>query len=468
MIQTASASASENTRPSPGPRWRFGAPLFLAALLLLVASAPPPALAEQAASYSRAFQEGRIDSGGGHTCAVLGNGTVRCWGNNAFGQLGYGNTKSIGDDEAPATAGPVDLGGHRAIAVSVGGVHSCALLDNGTVRCWGYNAYGQLGYGNTENVGDNETPASVGAVNLGAGRTATAISAGGMHTCALLDNGTVRCWGFNAWGQLGYGNTTQIGDNETPAAAGPVDLGGRNAVAISAGVYHTCALLDDGSVRCWGRGDVGALGYGNTENVGDNETPGSVAPVELGRDALAISAGEVHTCALLVDGALRCWGYGALGELGHGDTETVGDDETPASVAAVDLGAEAASGRYATAISGAGSHTCAILDNGTVRCWGYPGSGQLGYGNTAQIGDNETPGSVAPVQLGAGRSAVALATGSDHTCALLDNGTVRCWGSSEKGQLGYGNVNSIGDDESPASAGPVDLGGRNAVAISAG
>ena len=150
------------------------------------------------------------------------------------------------------------------------------------MRCWGYGGDGELGYGNTNDIGDNETPGSVGPVDLGPGRSAVAISAGYSHTCAILDNGTVRCWGDDLNGELGYGNTATIGDDETPGSVGPVNLGaGRTGAAISAGEAHTCATLDDGTVRCWGAGGLGRLGYGNTNTIGDNETPGSVGPVDL-------------------------------------------------------------------------------------------------------------------------------------------------------------------------------------------
>src|SRR5207342_3651182 len=137
---------------------------------------------------------------------------------------------------------------------------------------WGDGANGQLGYGNLNSIGDNEIPGSVGPVDIGAGRTALAISSGGDHTCALLDTGQVRCWGAGANGRLGYGNVNDIGDNESPATAGPVDLGaGRTAVAITAGNAHTCALLDTGQVRCWGNGADGRLGYVFSNAMGDNE-----------------------------------------------------------------------------------------------------------------------------------------------------------------------------------------------------
>jgi alpha-tubulin suppressor-like RCC1 family protein len=142
---------------------------------------------------------------------------------------------------ASAAAGEIDAGRY----------HSCAILPSAALRCWGYGGDGALGYGNTDTIGDNETPASAGPVNLGIGRTAVEVATGDVHTCALLDDATVRCFGFGADGRLGYGHTATIGDNEAPAAQAPVDLGaGRTAKTITAGRGYTCAVLDDGSVRC--------------------------------------------------------------------------------------------------------------------------------------------------------------------------------------------------------------------------
>jgi alpha-tubulin suppressor-like RCC1 family protein len=448
----------------------------------MAAWAGPVARAEQAGSQERSFQAGMLDAGGFHTCALLDNGTVRCWGFGFKGELGYANTNTIGNDETPASVGPVYLGpGRIARAITAGSFHSCALLDNATVRCWGAGANGRLGYASTNDIGDNETPGSVGPIDLGPldlgpGRTAKAITAGADHTCALLDNNTVRCWGAGANGRLGYSNTNDIGDNETPGSVGPVDLGpGRTAKAITAGGLHTCALLDNNAVRCWGYGGEGRLGYSNTNDIGDNETPGSVGPVDLGpakpgqeRTARAISAGYDHTCAVLDNVTVRCWGFGASGRLGYVNTNDIGDDETPGSVGPVDLG----TGRTAKAITAggypaAGGQTCALLDNASVRCWGSGGNGRLGYGNTDDIGDDETPGSVGPVDLGPGRTALAITAGGLHTCAMLDNGTVRCWGANNDGQLGYGNTNDIGDNpgETPGSVGPVQAGRGLAAAL---
>ena len=193
----------------------------------------PVASSEQAASKTKRLPAGFLDSGDVHTCAILDTRAVRCWGHGLNGRLGYGNTDDVGDGETPGTVGPVSLGaGRRAVAISAGFGHTCVLLDAGAVRCWGYGGNGRLGYGNTTTIGDNETPGGFGPVDLGAGRSAVAISTGDAHTCALLDTGTVRCWGAGGQGRLGYANTDTIGDNETPGSVGPVDLAGLVATKL--------------------------------------------------------------------------------------------------------------------------------------------------------------------------------------------------------------------------------------------
>ena len=437
---------------------------MLLAVMGLVAAAivalPNGAAADQASQPSSPVA-GRVAAGMFHTCAVL-DATVRCWGYGGDGALGYGNTATIGDDETPGSAGPVDVGAGRSVtAIAAGSFHTCALLDDATVRCWGFGGDGRLGYANTASVGDIQTPASAGPVELGPGRTARAISAGGAHTCAVLDDATVRCWGAGFDGRLGYGNTDSAGDVRTPGSAGPVNLGGP-ARAISAGGAHTCAVLVDNSVRCWGFGGSGRLGYANIDNVGDTPTttPSTAGPLDLGpgRTATAISAGGDHTCAVLDNGSVRCWGFGGSGRLGYANTDNVGAVQTPGSVGPVDLGPA----RTATAISAGGDHTCAVLDNGSVRCWGAGAFGQLGYANADPVGDVQAPGSVGPVDLGPARTATALATGDLHTCALLGDTSARCWGAVANGRLGYCSLRTIGDDETPGSVGPVDLSTSNA------
>ena len=204
-------------------------------------------------------------------------------------------------------------GSEAAGGLDAGWNHTCALLASYDVRCWGFGGNGELGYANTSTIGDDDVPGLAGPVNLGPGRTAVAIAAGRHHSCAVLENGRVLCWGFGGDGRLGYGNTSSIGDDETPGSVAPVDLGGP-ATAITAGESHTCALLQDQTVRCWGFGGDGRLGYGNTSSI---EAAASAAPVSLGGSAMAVSAGDYHTCALLVGGNVRCWGFGIAGRLGY-------------------------------------------------------------------------------------------------------------------------------------------------------
>jgi alpha-tubulin suppressor-like RCC1 family protein len=163
--------------------------------------------------------------------------------------------------------------------------------------------------------------------------------------------------------------------------------------ALTAGFFHTCALLPGGAVRCWGRGNNGRLGYGNTAWVGLADTPADVGDVDVGGVAVQLVAGNAHTCALLVGGTVRCWGWGAQGQLGYGNTQDIGDDELPSTAGDVPVGAAVVQ------IAADGNHTCALLDSGQLRCWGNGGEGRLGYGNIDTVGDDETPAMVGDVPL---------------------------------------------------------------------
>jgi len=211
----------------------------------------------------------------------------------------------------------ISLSGRAATGLVAGGRHTCALLLGGGLACWGWNEFGQLGVGTTTNVGDNagEMGDSLRAVDFGAGRSAVSLAVGGSHTCALLTGGKVACWGFNEDGQLG------TGDNEDASTPKIVDLGaGGTAIAVVAGSLHTCALLATGPVLCWGYNGEGRLGIGSTDNV---NTPQSVS-VGAGRFVSALAAGGHHTCALLHAGSVLCWGQNMLGQLGAGHGEDVG------------------------------------------------------------------------------------------------------------------------------------------------
>ena len=279
------------------------------------------------------------------------------------------------------------------------------------------------------------------------------ITAGESDTCVRLGTGQVKCWGDGSWDRTGYadqvpGFLVSRGDepNEMGADLEPLNLGaGHTATALSAGLRHTCAILDDATVRCWGGNYSGQLGQGISV---DSLPPGDGLPavaLGAGRTALHLAAGQRHTCAILDDHTLKCWGNNNRGQLGLGDS--AGRGTTSAGMGdnlpAVDLG----TGRTAVAVTGGEEHTCALLDNGTVKCWGVNSSGQLGLGDTDNLGDAlvEMGDDLPAVDLGTGRTAMALTAGTDHTCAVLDNGTLKCWGVNTSGQLGLGDTANRGD-----------------------
>ncbi len=339
-----------------------------------------------------------------------------------------------GPDAGPPLARDLLAAGHG---------HTCLLRADGSLHCWGANGCGQLGYGITTPVGDDETPREAGLGSVEVGASVRGLALGDDHTCVITSSGAVRCWGCGLHGRLGYGAESNVGDDETPAIAGDVPIAGA-FVDLDAAADHTCASTGL-AVACWGMGRYGKLGLGSVSSIGDDEAPSAFASVAApGENVEDLGLGDEHSCALAA-GRVRCWGSGAYGQLGYGNTEDVGDDETPSSAGNVDLGETTPVIQVASGYA----HTCALLASGRVRCWGANGSGQLGLGHTLQIGDDETPGTQGPVDVGG--AVTQIAVGYAHTCALLEGGAVRCWGQSNVGQLGRGDVFPIGDDETPSS-----------------
>jgi len=380
-----------------------------------------------------------IVTGSEHTCALLSDGTVKCWGDNSSGQLGNGTTVGPGCGGI-CSATPVAVSGiSTATAVSAGYSHTCALLSNSTVECWGYNHYGQLGNGSTT---DSSAPVSVFGIS-----TATAVAAGSWHTCVLLSDGTVQCWGYNVFGQLGNGTNTgpQDCDGE-PCSTVPVPVSGiTTATAVSTGYLHTCAVLTDGTVQCWGYNASGQLGDGTSLNIA--VTPVSVLGIST---ATAVSTGTQHTCALLSDGTVQCWGANSSGQLGNGSTT---DSSSPVSVIGIFT---------STAVAAGGNNTCALLSDGTVKCWGDNFYGQLGNGTTMP--------SLTPVSVFGISTATAVAAGGNNTCAVLSDGTVQCWGYNYDGELGIGtNIGPESCNGFACSTTPVSVFGiSTATAVTVG
>jgi cysteine-rich repeat protein len=386
------------------------------------------------------------------TCALDSSGRVRCWGND-------GGVGATGTGTALGTAAPVPVVAEpqstlgSAISASAGSFHSCAVEQNGEAYCWGSNAYGQLA---NDDLAYASTPVAVPL-----GLSASAVASGHLHTCALMVGGSVSCWGFNGYGQLGSGSTVR----------GPVTVNAlTDAIQVAAGNSHTCALRGTGEVVCWGSGSSGQLGNGQFT---DSNSPVTVQGLV---DAVTVSAGDYHSCATRQTGEIVCWGSNVFGQLGIGSTE---DASVPVAVplplpgvTALDVAAggartcillqggfvacaglatsafrDYASGQGltfrtdaglvpgvfdATRLASGGLHTCAILENENVVCWGYNAGGQLGDGTRA---DSTTPVPVVGLT-----NITQVDSFAGHTCAVNRSGQIFCWGGGSEGQLGDGSI----------------------------
>jgi alpha-tubulin suppressor-like RCC1 family protein len=351
-----------------------------------------------------------IAAGTSFTCALTAAQGVQCWGYNNDGQLGDGTyTDSL-------TA--VDVSGLTSgvTAIAAGGYHTCAVTTAGGVKCWGDNSAGQLGDGTYD-----ASPTPVDASGLTSG--VAAIAAGDLNTCALTTAGGVKCWGYDA------GSGT------------PVDVTGLTSgvTAIAVGLHHMCALTAAGGVQCWGSNTFGQLGDGTTT---DSTTPVDVTGLTAG--ATAIAAGDWHTCAAMASGGTKCWGRNLAGQLGDG---TLTDSSTPVDVLGISS--------HLTTITAGQDHTCALTTAGSVQCWGY--------NYTGQVGDGTTSARLTPVVVtGLTSGVTAITAGDQHTCALSASGRLRCWGDDSSGELGDGTYAN--------AAAPVDVTGLTSgvTAITAG
>lgn len=361
-----------------------------------------------------------VSAGNDHTCAVLTDESLSCWGSGNDGQIGA----SVATRNTPHTVTGLS---DDVQAVSAGGNFTCALLVNDTVQCFGINDAGQSGtqpssyqycydpmYPFTCQTRYN--PATPTTVTGFGSATPVAISAGTYHACAVLSNGSVACWGRNNYGQLGStGADTHV--------ARPVD-GITNAVSVSAGESYSCAVLSNGDATCWGSNTAGQLGDGSFT---DRTSPTTVAGLD--GDAISISTGRYLTCSVVSSGQVQCWGDNESGELGRGMNPKT---TTPTEVTAVPAGV--------VKIAGGRSHTCATFTNSEFRCWGFNENNQVNATNAYAFA---LPTNVDGVTT-SGVSVTSMGLGSNHTCVGLSNGTAKCWGANALGQLGIGNFASTG------------------------
>jgi alpha-tubulin suppressor-like RCC1 family protein len=442
-----------------------------------------------------------------HTCARMDDGGVKCWGNNVHGQLGYNDNDARGNGTGEQTSAllPVHLGaGRTAVALTAGDWHTCAILDNGDTKCWGRNGNGELGQGtvtptgNDNNVDDNNEDGLGNAagemealqpINLGTGRTALEIAGGQHFTCARLDDSSVKCWGRNETGQLGQGNSTQLGVTANDiAGAAPLSFGtGLTPVAISLGHHHGCATLTDSAgarhVKCWGDNRWGQLGLGLavTEHKGDapNEMGDALTEVDLGtgRFSTYLMANGGHNCAVLDDKSTRCWGLNGWGQIGlnvDNSQPVTLPQRTACNVNANDCIGDAPGemGDALVAAISAGNtarisigyrHSCALLVGGELKCWGTNEQAQLGIGNNAGSNDiigNQTGEMTAPAAA-ALRSTAPIeefTAGGFHSCVFHTDNTLNCWGLNDSGQLGRNdNETVVGDSLGEMGAGLIDV-----------
>jgi alpha-tubulin suppressor-like RCC1 family protein len=346
----------------------------------------------------------------GKTCATLGSGftagslscTAACQFNTSSCTQ-CGNAKC--EQGETATSCPADCG---VVDMAAGVVHTCAVLADGSVRCWG--GWEGLRAGGAGTVLKPMTiPGIVGA---------KAVAAGKEHTCVLTTLGVVKCWGRSGWGQTGGGS---LDDEVWP----PVQVPGvTGAKALRAGAYHTCVITSANQVSCWGRGDFGELGFKPNDS---NRFAAPTQPSTLA-DGIQVGTGHFHTCSVQAAGGARCWGYNANKQLGI----TNGPGSTVWKLQPTAVGGLSA----ATRIAGGGSHTCATRSKtGTspVVCWGNNSKGQLGNlsftASGAPVAVSGLPTTTVPT---------AIAAGTEHSCTVMSS-KVWCWGANGNGQLGVGN-----------------------------
>jgi alpha-tubulin suppressor-like RCC1 family protein len=391
-----------------------------------------------------------------HSCAALANGEVRCWGYNTQYQLGDLTTSAR---STPVTVSGIDGISAQATQVFTAGgsngsysFSSCALMTGGTVRCWGRNDSGQTG---STPIGNVIAPTPVSSIN-GTSVVATAIGGATMAPCAIIHNGSgVHCWGRNDYGELGIG----VRNSELqPKTVTNIDgTAGKQAIQISRGTVHACAVMSTGTVYCWGDNTHGQLGNLSTTT--------SYVPVQVNgiSTAVQVVAGNSSTCVRLSSGEVKCWGHNAGGKLGLGHSTT--PVITPTTVFGITGNAGDSSTR-ATDISISYSQGCAVLANQAIKCWGDDSWGQLGNGAT---GSTTSPGTVTGID-GTTKRGVKVSVGPYKVCAVLDNNNVNCWGYS---WLGDGLSNSsvqnpvtvVDSGSSAISATDITVGHSHACAL---
>jgi alpha-tubulin suppressor-like RCC1 family protein len=382
----------------------------------------------------------QLVTGTDFACALFDNGRVKCWGGNGSGQLGLGDTQSRGDSAGEMGFNLSYLNLPPVQQLAAGNLHACALLTNSEVKCWGSNPSGQLGI----NASGTNQANPVSVLNQGGSSNLNGvlqIAAGGTNTCALMSDSSILCWGANTGGQIGdsTSGTSRLLPVFVTSTSGTGTLTGIVKVAVGNG--HACAVNGAGGAFCWGTNTGGQIG----DNTAGTNRLYPVNVMGLTSGVAEITLGTTHTCALMNNGEAKCWGTNTANQIGD-NTTTV----RPAPVSVKDTPGTGIL-TNAVAISTKSNHTCVVLNDNSMKCWGSGLNGALG---TENVTNAATPQNVIGVF-----SAVDLSAGNGFTCARMIAGNpVKCWGSNVSGQLGVGNTTSVGGTTSSMSSLlPVDL-----------
>ncbi len=348
-----------------------------------------------------------VSAGGSHTCGMIVDGGVWCWGSNDYGQLG------VADVTGGATPLAVTGLDHPALKVAAGAKHTCALLEDETVWCWGDNQHGQLGDGT---ITGSATPVAL----IGLPDLAFDIGVGDDYSCAVTVDSELYCWGKNGSGQLGDGETI---DSTLPVRSLVYDEIGR----FSPGRNHACAVTKEHDLWCWGSNASAQLGTGDTQNVASPVEATALAAAMAPEDAtpLGVAAGDAHTCSLLETGKVWCWGRNLDGQTGN--SGLVDPQDVPSEVTGLS---------DAITVEAGFSYTCALEGNGEIWCWGSNNNGRLGNGNET------VAGSYTPLRVKGLEQAAVLSAGFRHACSMLEDKTMWCWGQNSLGQLGLGSTDT--------------------------
>jgi alpha-tubulin suppressor-like RCC1 family protein len=352
-----------------------------------------------------------VSSGYDHTCALMSDRSLWCWGYNYYGQLGSGSSRNYCGGWWPnCNKNPTKIM-DDVVQFSAGAYHTCAVKTDGSLWCWGYNNYGQIGDGSNSN---RNMPTLIPIMSSGV----SSVAAGVEHTCAVKQDGSLWCWGRNWEGQLG------LDPSVTPYANTPQPILAGGVIRVVTGGYHTCAVMGDLTLWCWGANWEGQLGNGSWSST---YTPSQVMVGGSPLSVSSVAAGERHTCAVDTAGNLWCWGNNWFGQVGDGTTS---NRNSPVQIA------------YGFSYVSAGwRHTCAVKQDGSLWCWGRNMEGQIGDGNNpgsddCSIWDFGNDCNKYPTYITFDVTLVSV--GARHTCATKQNGSLWCWGDNNWGQLGNG------------------------------